>query len=447
MTVPSASLQRAASAVGAPHPLDALAGPAGRTALLVGVNGTGMRGLARLLLQAGWTVYGADQKMPGPEDVLMRAGLRPWPAAGARVSWAVRSVAVPTADGDFAGACAAGARAAAYPEMLGEISRLRRVIAVAGSHGKSTTSAWIAFGLRRAGQRVGFLVGAPSTQLGGSADWGDPAQPLVLESCEYARSFHHLRPWCVALTNVDAEHPDTYPSGLPEVTESFARFLGACAAAGAQGRVYAGPEAPDLSASTAAAWCAAPALPADWEVGLPGAHNRRNGAVVAAVLSGLGLAEADVRAALAEFRGCARRLEEVAQRGGARIVSDYAHHPVEVQATLQAARERWPEAPIFAVFQPHQAQRFHAYRSQFAPALDLADRLLLLEIYRARDPEDLRASVAELVPELVARRARPLAVVQAMSDARAALDAWTRPGDVVLCLGAGDVDAFARSLG
>lgn len=426
-----------------PHPLDALAGAAGRTALLAGAQGTGMRGLARLLLQAGWTVYGADRAPFAAGDPLLQQGLRAWPREAPPVSWAVRSVAVPEHDAAFAAACAAGARGATYPQWLGEISRLRRVLAVAGSHGKSTTTAWIAFGLRRAGRAAGFVVGAPCAQLGGSADWGDPAEPLVLESCEYARSFHHLKPWSVALTNVDAEHPDTYPGGLPEVTESFARFLGSCAADGA---IYAGPEAPDLRARSAAAWRSSPPLPADWEVGLPGLHNRRNGALAAAVLRSCGLAEAQVRAAIAEFRGCARRLEEVGTRRGALVVSDYAHHPVEVAATLQAAGERWPGRRLFAVFQPHQAQRFHAYREQFAPALDLADRLLLLEIYRARDPEELRASVAELVPELIRRRARPLAVVQEMESARAALDAWLAAGDVVLCLGAGDVDAFAREL-
>lgn len=450
MTAPSASpdvaLPWPVRAPGAPsaHPLDALAGAAGRTALLVGVNGTGMRGLARLLLQAGWTVFGADTRPPGPDDPLVLEGLKPWQGSTASpVSWAVRSVAVPVTDPDFDAACTRGARAALYPEMLGLISRLRRVVAVAGSHGKSTTSAWIAFGLRRAGRQAGFLVGAPSEQLGGSSDWGDPAEPLILESCEYARSFHHLTPWSVALTNVDAEHPDTYPGGLPEVTEAFARFLGSCSA---EGGVFASPEAPNLAASTGATWHAASALPADWKIGLSGAHNRRNGALVAAVLRGQGLTEPQVRAALAEFRGCARRLEEIGTRRGALIVSDYAHHPVEVSATIQAARERWPGRPIYAVFQPHQAQRFHAYREQFAPALDGADRLLLLEIYRARDPEELRASVAELVPELIRRRARALAVVQEMDSARSVLDAWLRPGDVVLCLGAGDVDAFARSL-
>ena len=426
------------------HALDALRGAAGGTALLAGAQGTGMRGLARLLLQAGWTVYGADRTPFAADDPLTRQGLRAWPTQDPpRVAWAVRSVAVPVQDPAFAAACAAGASGATYPEILGRISRLRRVLAVAGSHGKSTTTAWIAFGLRRAGRAAGFVVGAPCAQLGGSADWGDPEQPLVLESCEYARSFHHLAPWSVALTNVNAEHPDTYPDGLPEVSEAFARFLGACEKGGT---IFAGPEAPDLRVRSSAAWQSSAPLPPDWGVGIPGAHNRRNGALVAAVLRSFGLTEAEVRGALAEYRGCARRLEQVGTRKGALVVSDYAHHPVEIGATLQAAREHWPERRVFAVFQPHQAQRFHAYREQFAPALDLADRLLLLEIYRARDPEELRASVAELVPELIRRRARPLAVVQEMESARAALDAWLAPGDLVLCLGAGDVDAFARGL-
>lgn len=443
MSGPSAATASALAPARA-HTLDALCGPAGATALLAGAQGTGMRGLARLLLQAGWTVYGADHTPFAAADPLVRAGLRAWPHADPpAVSWAVRSVAVPEQDSAFAAARAGGAAAATYPEMLGRISRLRRVLAVAGSHGKSTTTAWIAFGLRASGRPAGFVVGAPCAQLGGSADWGDPAQPLVLESCEYARSFHQLSPWSVALTNVDAEHPDTYPGGLPEVSAAFARFLGAC---DASGRVHAGPEAPDLRAHARAAWLTSPALPDDWAVGIPGAHNRRNGALVAAVLRAFGLDEQEVRRAIADFRGCSRRLEEVGTRNGALVVSDYAHHPVEVGATLQAAGEQWPGRRLFAVFQPHQAQRFHAYREQFAPALDLADRLLLLEIYRARDPEELRASVAELVPDLIRRRARPLAVVQEMASARAALDAWLAPGDVVLCLGAGDVDAFARGL-
>ncbi len=427
--------------------LDALAGQAGRTAFLAGVGGCGVRGIAGFLLAAGWQVWGSDRSGLASNDALIRAGLRLLPDGESppRVSIAVRSAAVSAEHAGVRSARDQGARDLLYAEMLGELSRLRPVLAVAGSHGKSTTSAWLAWALRDAGVQVGYLVGAGIPQLGNSADWGDPTLPLILESCEYARSFHHLQPASVALLNVDAEHPDTYPGGLPEVMQAFEQFLSAVPA---NGWVDAGPEAPaELAAASQADWRKAAPIPSDWQLGLAGTHNRKNAAVVAAVLRSFGLEESAVRSGLAGFRGAARRMETVGTWRGARLVSDYAHHPVEVAATLQAAKECWPQARLHAVFQPHQAQRFHAYRDQFAPSLDEADALVLLEIYRARDPEELQASVAELEPELRSRRAtRPLCLAHDFDVAERALSEQVEPGDVVLFLGAGDVDRFARRL-
>jgi UDP-N-acetylmuramate--alanine ligase len=433
-----------------PRGIDCLAGSAGRKLLLVGAGGCGMRGLAAFFLDAGWQVYGQDAHGFKADDPLLAAGMQIWPESEERrpeVSWVVRSAAVPAQESNVAGAQQAGARSALYAEMLGELSRLRPILAVAGSHGKTTCTAWIAYGLREAGVKAGYLVGAHVPQLGASADWGDPELPLIIESCEYARSFHYLRPADVALINVDAEHPDTYPGGLPEVEEAFEVFLDGMAATGT---VFAGPETPDLQHASHGTWQDCETLPKDLPLGLTGQHNRRNAALVAAVLRSFELDEAAVLHALATFRGAARRLEEVGHaQNGALVVSDYAHHPVEVAATLQAASERWPERRLMVVFQPHQAQRFHAYRELFAPSLDLADALLLLEIYRARDPEELQASVAELVPELQQRslnKDRDLSTVQNHQEGRRILASWWRPDDVVMCLGAGDVDAFARSL-
>lgn len=428
--------------------LEALAGTAGATLLLVGAGGCGMRGLAKLFLQAGWTVYGQDTRGFEANDTLIQAGLKPLdPEAPLGVSWVVRSAAVPAADLNVSRAIAGGAQSALYSDMLGEISKLRPVLAIAGSHGKTTCTGWIAYGLREAGINVGYLVGADVPQLPSSADWGDPALPLILESCEYARSFHALHPADVALINVDAEHPDTYPGGLEEVVEAFGVFLSNMRSSGT---VLAGPETPNLAHATSGAWQSAVALPETQSIGLHGAHNRRNAVLVAAVLRSFHIPNAAVDHALATYTGAARRLEVVGQlENGVTVASDYAHHPVEVRATLQAARERWPDKRLLVVFQPHQAQRFHAYRDQFAPSLDLADALLLLEIYRARDPEELQASVKELVPELEARphlKDRPLSTVQNQAEGRKILSSWLQPDDVVLCLGAGDVDAFARNL-
>jgi len=442
------------STAAAPHPagvgggLEALAGPAGATLLLVGAGGCGMRGLAKLFLQAGWSVFGQDSRGFESNDSLIQDGLKPLdPEQPLNVSWVVRSAAVPAADTHVSRAIAGGAQSALYSDMLGEISKLRPVLAIAGSHGKTTCTGWIAYGLREAGINVGYLVGADVPQLPSSADWGDPTLPLILESCEYARSFHALHPANVALINVDAEHPDTYPGGLEEVVAAFGVFLSNMRDSGT---VLAGPETPDLAHFCSGTWQDAAALPEDQVIGLHGAHNRRNAVLVAAVLRSFNLPEAAVDHALAIYAGAARRLEVVGQlENGATVVSDYAHHPVEVSATLQAARERWPDKRLLVVFQPHQAQRFHAYRDQFAPSLDLADALLLLEIYRARDPQELQASVKELVPELEARpglKNRPLCTVQDQAEGRKILGSWLQTDDIVLCLGAGDVDAFARNL-
>lgn len=423
-----------------------LQGAHGCTAFLAGAGGCGLRGVAHLLLDAGWRVWGSDANGLSANDPLVRAGLQLIPDGSAPppVSLSVRSAAVPEEHPGVQAALTSGGRSLLYAELLGELSRIRPVLAVAGSHGKTTTTAWIAWALRQAGVEVGYLVGAGVPQLERSADWGDPSLPLVLESCEYARSFHHLQPARVALLNVDAEHPDTYPGGYPEVLDSFAHFLSLMTAGG---RVDAGPEAPDLASAAQGEWVAAPALDADIPLGLPGAHNRRNAAVVASVLRSFGLSDAQVQRGLAGFEGAARRLEYLGRWRGARLVSDYAHHPVEVAATLEAARERWPDSRIHAVFQPHQAQRFHAYRDQFAPSLDGADALVLLEIYRARDPRELKASVAELVPELRERRpGRALTLAQDFAAAQDALHDEVEEGEVVLFLGAGDVDRFARRL-
>ncbi len=436
----------AAAAPSAGGALQELAGEFGTTAYLAGAGGCGMRGLATLLLQAGWDVWGADRQPFAADDPLVAAGLQPLTEEQVppKVSLCIRSAAIDGKDVTIQQAKANGSRSLLYSEMLGEISKLRPVLAVAGSHGKTTITAWLAWALRRAGVPVGYLIGADVPQLNGSADWGNADLPLVLESCEYARSFHHLHPQMVALINVDAEHPDTYPGGLPEVKEAFRHFLGHVPP---MGKVFAGPEAPDLSAAGPGNWLRSVELGPQEYVGLPGDHSRRNAALVAGVLRHFELDEMTIQSSLAEFRGAARRLEQIGQWQGALVISDYAHHPVEVQATLQAAKECWPDRRLHVVFQPHQAQRFHAYRDQFAPALDDADALYLLEIYRARDPQQLKASVEELVPELVERNPdRLLKLVADFDRGRRLLGENVQSEDVILFLGAGNVDRFARRL-
>ena len=352
-------------------------------------------------------------------------------------------MAVPETDATWSMAQASARWSGVYAELLGAITRHRPALAVAGSHGKTTVTAWIVFGLKLAGRSPGYLIGGGVPQLGSSAAWGDGDELLVLESCEYDRTFHKLSPRAVALLNVDAEHPDTYPGGYDEVKEAFGVFLNSLPQEGA---VLAGPEAPDLAASTQADWQHAEPLPAHVEVGLPGPHNRLNGALVAATLRWFGVEETIILEALRTFGGADRRLEEVGTFQGAPVISDYAHHPKEVAATLAAVRERWSDRRLVTVFQPHQARRFDRFRAEFTESLDGADAVVLLPVYRARDPEDLQPETRELLNPLQGRRSRPLVAVEDAEAAQVWLMETIQPGDLVLCLGAGNIDALARGL-
>ncbi|MFT7516544.1 MAG: UDP-N-acetylmuramate--alanine ligase [Myxococcota bacterium] len=430
--------------------IDQLALANGKSVVFVGVAGCGMRGLAVFFLQAGWQVYGCDAKALAADDKLFELGLE-WCelATAPRASWVVRSAAVPASDPVFEQCVEHTARPCLYAEFLGEISKIRPLLAVAGTHGKTTCTAWIAYGLREAGVEVGYLVGAEVPQLKSSSAWGNPALPLIVESCEYARSFHHLHPTQVALINVAAEHPDTYPGGLPEVSESFEKFLRNTSTTG---KVFAGPEAPqDLRHSTEAAWQDCDLLDENVPLGLFGDHNRRNASLVAAVLRDFNLSDEQVSHALSSFSGAARRLEllrEIDVDGGSvKLVSDYAHHPTEVAATLNAAQQRWPSAAINVVFQPHQAQRFQDYRDLYAECLDAASSVVLLPIFRARDVESCKADSKDLLPDLEVRHPqRSHMFCEQMLDGLQWSLSHATAGSVVLCLGAGDIDGYIRKV-
>lgn len=424
--------------------LQSLALKHGASAVLVGVGGSGMRGLATLLLEAGWSVWGSDQKKLPKSDSLWAKGLQHFESSATpSCSWVVRSAAVSEKDDAVNEAVKGGAKSILYSEFLGEISRIRPVIAIAGSHGKTTCSAWLAYGFRSAGIDIGFLVGDYIPQLETSASWGDPSLPLIMESCEYARSFHFLNPEQIALINVDAEHPDTYPGGLQEVEEAFKVFLSKLCSGG---KIFAGLEAPrKFEKYYSENWHSCSATDSQQKIGLYGSHNRLNAALVSEIWRDYGLQEPEIDYGLSTFLGASRRLEslgEVVVKNGASLVlvSDYAHHPVEVHATISAAKERWPRHRLLAVMQPHQAQRFHAYRNQFASCLDLADEVVLLDVYRARDPESLDADVRELIPELQQRN--PGRCLTHFPDSNSVIEylhTHVDDGTVVLGLGAGDI--------
>ncbi len=435
---------------------------AGRRLHFVGIGGAGMSGLALVAHALGALVSGSDRS-DTPYLVPLRArGIEPTigydaanlPCDGAEV---VHSTAVPLENPERAAARARGLPEVHRGELLGEASALRRCIAVSGTHGKTTTTAMIVHVLRRCGFHPSFLVGGQIAVDDGppaNAGWGS-GEWIVVEADESDRSLLSLAPEIAVLTNVELDHHATYGSRL-ELEQTLRGFL----AGAPQAVVWDRPELLRLRDGPVSAFdAAAPQLDADgarfpWRgqtvrLSVPGAHNALNAAAALTACELAGADPARAAAAMADYRGVARRFTLLGRGpAGAPVYDDYAHHPTEVAATLRAARTLRPRR-LVAVFQPHLYSRTAVLRRQFGDALALADLPIVLEIYPARErAEDHPGVTGRLVAEAAADAAggRRVGWLPTFEDAERFLRAELREGDLCVMLGAGDVDALGRRL-
>jgi UDP-N-acetylmuramate--alanine ligase len=435
---------------------------AGRRLHFVGIGGAGMSGLALVAHVLGASVTGSDRAAGSPyAGPLRAAGIEPavgHDAAnvpdGAEV---VVSSAIPLANPERAAARERGLRELHRAELLGELTRLRPTIAVTGTHGKTTTSSMLVHALRGCGMDPGYLVGGAVRSTGANAGWGS-GEWLVVEADESDRSLLSLAPAIAVLTNAELDHHTTYASRR-DVDETFRAFLALASRATV---VWDRPEllalAPDGGVPVVP-FDAAPELTPGGsrfaldgvavELTVPGTHNAVNAAaaLTAARLAGADLAQA--AAALRDFQGAGRRFERLGTTpAGALVVDDYAHHPTEVAATLEAARTLSPRR-VIAVFQPHLFSRTAHQAAEFGAALAVADEVVVLDVYPARErAEDFPGVTGLLVAEAAADAAggKTVAWMPAAEQAEAYLRGRLRDGDLVLTLGAGDVDALGRAL-
>jgi UDP-N-acetylmuramate--alanine ligase len=367
----------------------------------------------------------------------------------------VVSSAIPADNPERAVARERGQRELHRADLLGEITRLRRTIAVSGTHGKTTTSSMLVHALRGCGLDPSYLVGGEVRSTGANAGWG-AGEWLVVEADESDRSLLKLSPEIAVVTNAELDHHATYGS-LRDVLSTFAEFLGLAQHA----VVWDRPELVALAGSVPVSIYDVPdpvLLPggsrfdfegAPVELSVPGAHNALN---AAAALTACRVAGADVEAAaaaLAGFTGAGRRFEALGETAsGARVIDDYAHHPTEVRATLEAARTLGAER-VVAVFQPHLFSRTLHSARDFGAALALADVAVVVDIYPARErAEDYPGVTGLLVAEAAAELGggRTVAWLPGFDEAEAYLRSTLRAGDVLLTLGAGDIDALGRRL-
>ena len=390
----------------------------GRRFWFVGIGGAGMSALALVARAWGAEVGGSDRARSSYVDRLEEAGITValgHDAAnvpdGAEV---IVSSAVAPDNPEVA-----GRDVRRRGELLAELVELRPSIVVAGAHGKTTTAGMIAFCLDRLGQDPAFLIGGEIPQLGGNARAGEGW--LVAEGDESDRSLELLHPRVAVLTNVELDHHATFASE-DEVRELFERWL---AAAPSQVR---GDELEPVS----------------FELRVPGEHNRHNAAVALAALELAGIARDEAEGVLQEFSGAGRRLEQRGEAHGIRVYDDYGHHPTEIAATLAAARSEANGGRLLVLFQPHLYSRTRHLAPALARALSTADAVAVTRVYAARE-EPVEGVDGKLVVDALAaeRPGMPLAWMPGLDDAARFLSRRARPGDLVLTIGAGDVERAA----
>jgi UDP-N-acetylmuramate--alanine ligase len=433
----------------------------GRRLHMIGVAGAGMSAYARAAHQLGASVSGSDQadspfaRALADDGVLeLRLGHRAGNIPEGEDVEVVYSSAIDRDNVERVAAAARGLVVRPRADLLAELTALRRTIAVAGTHGKTTTASMIVSALRGGGLEPGYLIGGILRETGRNGDWGS-GEWLVVEADESDRSLLALTVEIAVLGNVELDHHDHFGS-LRELEQVYREFLSHAP----QAVVWDRPELLALRDGPAVAYdVPAPTLLAGGsrfafdsvavELAVPGAHNARNAAAALSVARIVGVDLAAAAGALARFVGAGRRFERLGTSPSqAEVYDDYAHHPSEITATLAAARTLGPKR-LIAAFQPHLYSRTRALRREFGVALAAADIVAVLDVYAARErASDFPGVSGLMVAEATVDAApgKPTYWLPDQGSAQRVLGALLAPGDLVMVMGAGDIDALGRSL-
>ncbi|MCB0118139.1 MAG: UDP-N-acetylmuramate--L-alanine ligase [Anaerolineales bacterium] len=450
----------------------------------IGIGGSGLSAIARLLKESGYEVTGSDRTLtPFAADlqslgIQVYVGHHPRNVSGAEV--VIRSSAIKDDNPEVEAAKRAGIPVYKRADFLGQLMEKKYGIAVAGTHGKTTTTAMIAWMLYSLNRDPSFVVGGTLSNMKVNAHAGK-GDAFVIEADEYDRMFLGLKPQIEVVTNLEHDHPDCYPTfqDMYSAFESFIDLLPVdgtfitCAEDEGAATLLTHARRKGLSVVSYSVqgemtinspqWVQArTAKPNDkggydfsfmtnmggvtnaFNVSLqvPGEHNVRNALAALSVAAVMGLSLAEAANALGQFTGTGRRFEIRGETKGVLLVDDYAHHPTEIRATLAGARARYPERRIWAVWQPHTYSRTQTLQYEFTRAFDNADEVLVTEIYASREPkqEFSSAEVVSAMPHTSARYGGSL------EDTKKYLLEHLRSGDVVIVLSAGDADSITADL-
>jgi UDP-N-acetylmuramate--alanine ligase len=459
----------------------------------VGIGGIGMSALARYFLSQNWAVSGSDAARHTITDGLKKDAIRvkighKRANVPPNTSIIIKSVAVSAKNPEIMEATRRGIKVLTYPEALGSITRQYKTIAIAGSHGKSTTTALVALALIRAGFDPTVIVGTNLKEFNdqnfrigkgnGDGNW------LVLEADEYGRAFYNYSPFVAIVTNIDREHLDIYKN-IADAKNAFMRFLSNTVSDGALILNRDDKNLYSLKARVAAlakkkklrvVWYSLNDTPATVKIKrvikIFGKHNLSNAESVYQLGKFLKIDEKKTLAAIGSYHGAWRRMEyrgmmkfadkkNNTKNGKAKLIEalvydDYAHHPTEIKATLRAVREHFPKQPIICVFQPHQGKRLELLFREFTGAFDDADITILLPIYKVRGRDELCPQSSESLAEAI-RFCNPLKYVVYLESPKKLATAikdfylsspFVKKGHspIVVMMGAGDVVNYTSAL-
>lgn len=452
----------------------------------VGIGGSGMSGIAEVLLNLGYKISGSDLAQSlVTQRLTERGAMISFGHDAAHVKGAdaiVTSTAVANNNPEVIAAREARIPVVPRAVMLAELMRLKRGIAVAGTHGKTTTTSLVASVLAAGGLDPTFVIGGRLNSAGANAGLGQ-GEFIVVEADESDASFLNLLPVMAIITNIDADHMDTYGHDVARLKSAFVEFTQRLPFYGSaivcsddanvreilpfvsrpvttygtnsEAHVRAFNVRPigtrmqfDVARQTREG--ALPTL--EVELNLPGLHNVLNALAAIAVATELGVADAAIVSALARFGGVGRRFTQVgdfaAKSGGMfSVIDDYGHHPVEMAATLAAARGAWPDRRIVLAFQPHRYTRTRDCFEDFVKVLSSADAVLLTEVYAAGEPALVAADGRALARGVrVAGKVEPV-FVEDVTQMTASIMQFAQPNDVVIVMGAGTISKVAEQLG
>jgi UDP-N-acetylmuramate--alanine ligase len=446
----------------------------------VGIGGSGMSGIAEVLLSLGYAVQGSDAREGAVTQRLSALGARIIIGhAAANIDGAdvvVASSAVPRGNPEVEAALARRIPVVSRAEMLGELMRFRYSIAVAGTHGKTTTTSLLASILSEGGEDPTFVIGGRLKSAASGAQLG-AGRYLVAEADESDASFMHLQPLIAIVTNIDNDHLVTHGGDFGLLKQSFVDFLHNLPFYGlavlgvddAEVRsIVSEVGRPvlscglDASADVRGVNVAPAGLKTRFDVvrargkqlsvtlNLPGTHNVRNALAAIAVATELGIEDAAVRRALEGFQGVDRRLQHIGDAdtavGRLTVIDDYGHHPTEVAATLEAVRQGYPGKRVVLAFQPHRYTRTRDLIDDFGKVLGLADVLLVTEVYAAGETPIAGADGRAICRAVRSRGQLEPLFVEKVEELPAALRGLVKGGDVIVAMGAGSISAVAHRL-